>query len=151
MRGFQNDHFGGMKQTNKQTKPTLLSVSTNWNLFIRYHIKSAAYKVPVKKHTNENIYCILKKREKHSLQQSRKMKQKKKNGWPQEVYNHVITVTFFSSQIKPYLSWKGRKKKTQKKLQGSSLIKERAQAQQNWYWISSIHKRMMHVSFIWVL
>lgn len=42
------------------------------------------------------------------------MKQKKKeekNGRPQEVYNHIITVTFFSSQIKQYLSGKEKKKK----------------------------------------
>lgn len=46
----------------KKKKNNSLSVSTKRNLFIdRYHVKSAAYKVPVKKHTDENIYCILKK------------------------------------------------------------------------------------------
>lgn len=48
----------------------------------------------------------------------------KKNGRPQ-VYNHIITVTFFSSQIKPYLSRKKEKGK-KKKLRGSSLMEEHA-------------------------
>lgn len=75
VRGFQNDHLGGIKQKRKQLLVSLHKPKS----FHRYHVKSAAYTVPVKKHTNENIYCILKKeRNIHYNNPGKGNKQKKK-------------------------------------------------------------------------
>ena len=73
-----------------------------------------------------NILYIKKKKEKHSLQQSRKMKQKKKQEMAdlKKFTTTLLQLHCFSSQIKPYLSRKG-KKKTKKPEETVRLLADR--------------------------
>lgn len=138
-------HESSLKR--KISKEAIMVVSTNQTLNLTTSSKSSETSL-----LNE----IWEKGEKKKTKQNPKTfatttRKINPNVWPQEVHNHINTVTFLITW-KPFRSRKQnktKKQKRQKKLQRSLLVKDSLTGTAKLVLDINIQKRMMHVSFIW--